>query len=724
MKRRHFLQVGGGLLTSLGWNALAVQHQSDRYGRAIAQSTPRKLALLVGINEYPESSLFSPLYGCVTDADLQRQLLIHRFGFNPKDIVTLTDAQATRDGILTAFEEHLIQQAKPGDVVVFHFSGHGSQVSDPDRDFPDGLNSTLVPVDSRLPANFPQEGGAVQDLMGHTLYLLMSALKTENVTAILDSCHSGGGKRGNVIVRSRAGGSVLEPSPEELAYQDQWRSRLGLSPDELIAQRRKGIAKGMVITSTRRDQLAADTPFSDFYAGAFTYTMTQYLWQQAGAEPFVSAIPNIARATTRDSFSGQEPEYEAKAGSNNEQKPFYFVPNQKPPAEAVITRVEGSQAELWLGGLDPNSLEAFGESGVLSVVDAQGNEQGLVELQGREGLVGRGRLLQAKVQPGALLRERSRGVPTDLVLRVGLDPSLGDDASAAQQALENIARVQVRPLQQGEVDYLLGRVTEAARQNWQGAGKPAIGSVGLFSQALEPVPGSFGGAGEGVEAAIQRLQAKLRSLLAARIVRTTLNTSTSRLQVSVSLSPEGSDSQLLAEVFPTRSAPRRRSASPSTGLPRLAVGTPVQFRIENRESRDLYFSVLVIDPTGDMAVIFPNQWTASDEVMQVKAGQSILIPDAGRDSFQLITQEPKGVSEALIIASSSPLRQALSALRDVATRSGQSRGPVAPEDPATVMGSLLADLGGGTRSSGGPRSPGGQLDTTQLAAMAIAFEVV
>ena len=46
----------------------------------------------------------------------------------------MTDKQATRQGILTTFEEHLIKQAKPGDVVVFHFSGHGSQVEDRDRD--------------------------------------------------------------------------------------------------------------------------------------------------------------------------------------------------------------------------------------------------------------------------------------------------------------------------------------------------------------------------------------------------------------------------------------------------------------------------------------------------------------------------------------------------------------------------------------------------------------
>lgn len=68
--------------------------------------------------------------GCITDVEMQQHLLIHRFGFNKNDVHILTDAQATREGILGAFDEYLIGQGKPGDVVVFHFFGHGSRVDD------------------------------------------------------------------------------------------------------------------------------------------------------------------------------------------------------------------------------------------------------------------------------------------------------------------------------------------------------------------------------------------------------------------------------------------------------------------------------------------------------------------------------------------------------------------------------------------------------------------
>jgi hypothetical protein len=340
IKRRQFLQFAGSTLATIGLSKLDIIQQSHRYAKVLAQSTPRKLALLVGINDYPNTNGFAALKGCVTDVELQRHLLIHRFGFNSKDIRTLTDKQATRQGILDAFEEHLIRKAKPGDVVVFHYSGHGSRVTDPDSDNADKLNSTFVPVDAQLPTGFPDKGGVVQDIMGHTLFLLMSAVQSENFTVVLDSCYSGGGTRGNFRIRSRDGGSQLQMSPAEKAYQEQWLLRFSMSPQEFIKQRRAGVAKGVVIASAQRDQTAADTEFNGFSAGAFIYLMTQYLWQETGSVE--SAIANITPHIKP--FSSQVPLADTKPQSGYERKPVYFIDKQNPPAEAVITEVTGNQA--------------------------------------------------------------------------------------------------------------------------------------------------------------------------------------------------------------------------------------------------------------------------------------------------------------------------------------------------------------------------------------------
>jgi len=725
IKRRQFLQFAGSTLATLGLSQLDIFRAGDRYARVLAQDTPRKLALLIGINTYKQA----PLQGCVNDVYLQQQLLIHRFGFNPQDILIVTDEQATRQGMLTAFEEHLIKQAKPGDVVVYHFSGHGSRVSDPECDFDDCLNSTFVPVDGSLPTGFPNQGGTVQDIMGHTLFLLMDALQTENVSVVLDSCHSGGGTRGNFTVRSRNGGSLLQPTDAELAYQQQWLQKLNLSPEEFKRRRREGVAKGVVIASTQREQEAADAPFSDFFAGAFTYFLTQYLWQQSSNQSFSAAIPNISRSTTKQSFTGQVPQIEAKPGTNHLQSPVYFISQQTPPAEAVITKIEGNQAQLWLGGLNPQSIAGFEAGSILSIVDPQSQEKGRVQLISREGLVGKAKLLD-RAQPGAFLQERARSVPSNLTLKIGLDPSLGNNTSQARQALQGIQRIEALPLQQQEVHYIFGVMTDAYRQQLLRTSSqlPEVGSLGLFSPALELVPDSFGSQGETVSAAITRLLPKLRSLLAARIVKTTLNTNSSRLNVLASIHREGAG-KIIANSFTVRgSSPTNQPANISPSSQQLPLGSGLQLQVTNKETSNLYLSILVIDPTGEISVIFPNQWAAGEEVTLVKAGQTLKIPDPSQDSFRLIVQEPKGIVEVLVLASRTPLREAMLALQALAAESKQRSGPVNLNQPAEVIDNLLNDINNGSRGSGGniaSSNPNSRsIDTTQLAALSITFEVV
>jgi hypothetical protein len=731
IKRRQFLQFTGSTLGALGLSQLHIQQQGERYAQVLAQSTPRKLALLVGINTYSENNRFANLQGCVNDVDLQRQLLINKFGFHPKDILTVTDQQATRQGMLTAFEEHLIKQAKPGDVVVFHFSGHGSKVADPDRDSPDGFNSCFVPADAQS-----HEGGIVNDITGHTLFLLMYALQTENVTVVLDCCYAGGGTRGNFVVRASSGNLQLQASPVEFEYQHQWLSRLNLSPQEFIQQRRGGVAKGAVIAAAEDDEEALDAALgNNFYCGAFTYLLTQYLWRQTRNEPLGSVITNVARSTDFRSFTRQTPVFEVKPNSDYAKRPVYFVEQQMPPAEAVILGVEGERAQVWLGGINPESLEAFDKGAVLTVVDPKGSQKGQVHLESRQGLKGQGKLL-GTAQPGTLLQEQARGIPSNVILTIGLDPSLANDKQAAKQVLEAIKRIEAVPLQQKEVQYILGRMTDGYQQDLQRqkvTNIPPVGSVGLFSPGLEVIPSSFGAVGETVIQAVSRLQPKLRSLLAARVVKLTLNTDSSQLNVTASMSREDGN-KLVGSAFTVRgsvgkgSVPNRPIPELPSDITKLPLGTLVQFQISNNENRDLYLSLLVIDPTGEMSVIFPDQWTATDDVMRVKAGQTIQIPDPNEKSFSLVTQEPLGVAEVLIIASVTPLRRALQALRTVAAQGGTSRGAITPDEPTEVIGNLLEDLADGTRGSQGiipAQLPDvKRIDTSQMATMSITFEVI
>ncbi|MFB2834243.1 caspase family protein [Floridanema evergladense] len=379
--RRHLLQSASSALAALGINQLLFQQQAHRYGQALAQTTSRKLALLVGINQYSSQ----PLEGCLNDVDLQRNLLIHRFGFNPKDILVLTDSKATRQAILTAFEEHLIKQAKPGDVVVYHFSGHGSRIFDPNPIVVEqnkaGLNGTFVPVDGKLPAGYPEVGGTVKDIMGHTLFLLMSALKTENVTVVLDSCFSGGATRES-RVRSRDGGKKVLVSADEKTYQQQWLSQLKMSSEEFIRGYRTGVAKGVVVAATAPDQLARELNINGFIAGIFSYLLTHYFWQSDSniEQVFQKILPEIPQ-----NFS-QKPRYEVKPGTSYQQQPLYFVNSPNSTAQAVVMRVSGDTTNLWLGGVDLRKVNA---GTVFTAVKGTGQ----VKVLSRNGVVA-----QAKIE--------------------------------------------------------------------------------------------------------------------------------------------------------------------------------------------------------------------------------------------------------------------------------------------------------------------------------------
>ena len=55
LTRRDFLQRSGRAIAALGLSEAGLAALVDRYGQALAAPTRRKLALLVGINQYPES---------------------------------------------------------------------------------------------------------------------------------------------------------------------------------------------------------------------------------------------------------------------------------------------------------------------------------------------------------------------------------------------------------------------------------------------------------------------------------------------------------------------------------------------------------------------------------------------------------------------------------------------------------------------------------------------
>ncbi|CAI9091946.1 OLC1v1027071C4 [Oldenlandia corymbosa var. corymbosa] len=145
----------------------------------------RKRAVICGIS-YKNSK--QELKGCINDAKCMKFMLINRFKFPADSILMLTEEETdpfripTKHNIRMAMY-WLVQGVQPGDSLVFHFSGHGSQQKNYNGDEIDGYDETLCPLD------FESQGMIVDDEINATIVRPLP--RGAKLHAIIDACHSG-----------------------------------------------------------------------------------------------------------------------------------------------------------------------------------------------------------------------------------------------------------------------------------------------------------------------------------------------------------------------------------------------------------------------------------------------------------------------------------------------------------------------------------------------------
>ncbi|HEX5723893.1 MAG TPA: caspase family protein, partial [Longimicrobiaceae bacterium] len=234
---------------------------------------PTRWALVVGVGDYANygDEEGGDLFGSAADARNLRDVLVARWGFRPEHVRLLTDSAATRDAIRAAFTEWLPAAAKPGDLVVFYFSGHGSQVLDESGDEDDGLDETLCPADVL-------RRDAARDIRDDELNAWLRALPTREVTVILDACHSGTATRAFGPGIRRKALARPEPDPLRDAPRPAPAERPGNATDATDA------ADGVLeISASQADQFAVETVVEENgvarAGGAFTVPLVRHLWQ-------------------------------------------------------------------------------------------------------------------------------------------------------------------------------------------------------------------------------------------------------------------------------------------------------------------------------------------------------------------------------------------------------------------------------------------------------------
>lgn len=230
-------------------------------------------ALLVGINDYKG---IGDLRGCVNDVLDMHFSLRSLFGFQTHEIRVLTDSRATRDNIIHRLK-WLVKDAKAGDFLIFHFSGHGSQIRDRDGDeeLTDHLDELICPYDMNWDGTY-----ITDDVLNKVFKNVPAGALLE---VFLDCCHSGTGLRE----------MGLAPPPE-LAPEHPTYNRYLPPPADLllrfsgeednlklkafVGNGKKSVRKHHILwAGCMANQTSADAHIGDRYHGAFTYFLNQHL---------------------------------------------------------------------------------------------------------------------------------------------------------------------------------------------------------------------------------------------------------------------------------------------------------------------------------------------------------------------------------------------------------------------------------------------------------------
>ncbi|MDP5017242.1 MAG: caspase family protein, partial [Dolichospermum sp.] len=657
-----------GLLAVLGITEAEWLTLSDRYYQALAQSNSRKLALLIGINQYPQSSA---LGGCVTDVELQTELLINRFGFAASDILTLTEEQASKKFIENAFLDHLGKQAKPGDVVIFHFSGYGTRVNLGTGIF----QNAIVPVDEG------KESEAY--LLEETLLLLLRSLPTNRVTAVLDTSyyHSRELKPSGLRIRTRPELSLATLQIEELELIQQLKTKISPINNPLILN-----------ATSEPNQQAGELLFSNWSAGLFTYALTQYLWETTPAKTIQILLSHVGSSMYKLGVKQQLSLLSEQKNPQNSLIVDYF-PIDNFRAVGIVKAIEDDSKtfKLWLGGLPPQVLENYGVNSRLSL--DTGEE---LIVKSRSGLIAKAQFTNKEIiklpQVGQIVKEAIRVLPRNLHVNVALDQGLERiervDATSAFSAISRIANIITT---EESADYVFGKVAQIPSR------------YGLFSLGGELIINTVGEVGEAVKVAVQRLTPKFSTLLASKLWQLTENEGTSLLPVRVTLETVNNIVPRVVMIRDTLGNTSidntyQISSNPGTTIPKVAVGSRLQYGIENLSDRPIYLMLVALNNNQSAFAFYPWEVFPATDIPSKPQLREILIPPG--KSLKIPNNQPipgwlvptrSTFCEHQIILSTAPFKETLTALAIAKpTTDQQAISPLI--NPLEVSQALLQDL--------------------------------
>ena len=555
--------------------------------------TRNRWALLIGINEYPSLGPQSYLKGCLNDVEAISKALVDQFRFPPENLMILRDGQATQAGIRAAMDEFAERVGK-NDIVVFHYSGHGSRMRDLEDKGEDGMDETIVPHDSgRSTENRDIRDGEIYD------WILRLTERTPYVTLIFDCCHSGS------IVRDVFGEQSRSVPPDLRVPQ-------GFSAPPGLARTRsasvvspKKAPSGWFPVGERYVVLAGCNHLESSYEvkvghgegirhGALTYFLTQALTEARSGDTYLDIFERVAPRVT-SLYQFQHPQLEGVRD-----REIFGIQMIEPMRFVPVLERKGDQVSLGAGascGLTAGSVWDVYPSGTKT--EEGETPLGKIELTA-VGAVTSEATIKEQVEPdkidaGTRAVERSRFVEMRLAVEVLAPP----DQEDVQRLLGLIERSKLlRRAEEGEEPeariYLLLPRTGA----FQGDPAPSLGALREETWAVAardgqllmlPRPRVDQAGRNAVDTIVRNLEGRVR------------------FRHTSSLANPGSRLEGAVEMKLLRNE-RGLWVEPSTeggSEPILYDGDPICFDLANRYDRPLHLYLMNLGSGGSVSQLYP-----------------------------------------------------------------------------------------------------------------------
>lgn len=335
-----------------------------------------KHALVVGIGDYK----YWPDISSSNDVPFIKTTLLKQ-DFREDNMLILTDSVATKAGIEAAFKK-LITRVKKGDIVVIHFSSHGEQVEDDNKEETDGLDEAIVSYDAMYPINrenfsTDQVKYFRDDQFGNYIDELRSKLGEQgDVIVFIDACHSGSGTRGSRKVRGGAAPLVSKnyksPGKAITGKGDVFREDKVLSEEKL--------ATYVVISAARAGELNTEADNDGTEMGSLSLAIGKVFEKLSPGTTYRSFFSNLL-SFMNEIVPEQHPVIEGNGldrelfgGRFIEQKPFIEI-------EAIHAKIltlkggslmgldSGAKVVIYTSGTNDPSISKPVARGVISAAE-------------------------------------------------------------------------------------------------------------------------------------------------------------------------------------------------------------------------------------------------------------------------------------------------------------------------------------------------------------------